>query len=117
VTSIETLLDLETITVDELIGWLKPLEERINRSSKKSIATLNLTKGWTGGARDIAPQGVGQWRLKTLKGVVIERQQSQARPRQGSWLGRSVETVVVATLANVVLRMLVTVVAHLAATS
>jgi hypothetical protein len=31
-TSIETLCDLDMITVDELIGRLKPSEERINRS-------------------------------------------------------------------------------------
>jgi hypothetical protein len=30
-TSIETLVDWETITIDELIGRLKPSEERINR--------------------------------------------------------------------------------------
>jgi hypothetical protein len=41
---IETLLDLETITVDELIGWLKPSEERINRNGGKSITSLNLTE-------------------------------------------------------------------------
>jgi hypothetical protein len=39
---IETLLDLKTITVDELIGWLKPSEERINRNGGKSITSLNL---------------------------------------------------------------------------
>jgi hypothetical protein len=43
-TSIETLCDLDTITVDELIGWLKPSEERINRNNGKSIALLNLTE-------------------------------------------------------------------------
>jgi uncharacterized membrane protein YgcG len=41
-TSIETLCDLDTITVDELIRWLKPSEERINRNNGKSIASLNL---------------------------------------------------------------------------
>jgi hypothetical protein len=35
-TSIETLCDPDTITVDELIGRLKPLEERINRNNGKS---------------------------------------------------------------------------------
>jgi hypothetical protein len=35
---------LETITIDELIGCLKPSEERINRSSGKNIASLNLTE-------------------------------------------------------------------------
>jgi hypothetical protein len=43
-TSIETLCDLDTITVDELIGLLKPSEERINRNNGKSIASLNLTE-------------------------------------------------------------------------
>jgi hypothetical protein len=41
-TSIETLCDLDTIIVDELIGRLKPSEERINRNNGKSIASLNL---------------------------------------------------------------------------
>jgi hypothetical protein len=44
VTSIETLCDLDMITVDELIGRLKPSEERINRNNGKSIASLNLTE-------------------------------------------------------------------------
>jgi hypothetical protein len=43
-TSIETLCDLDTITVDELIGRLKPSEEQINRNNGKSIASLNLTE-------------------------------------------------------------------------
>jgi hypothetical protein len=43
-TSIETLCDLDTITVDELIGRLKPSEERINRNQGKSVASLNLTE-------------------------------------------------------------------------
>jgi hypothetical protein len=38
------LCDLDTITVDELIGRLKPSEERINRNNGKSIASLNLTE-------------------------------------------------------------------------
>jgi transposase InsO family protein/ribosomal protein L15 len=42
--SIETLLDLESMSVDELIGRLKPSEERINRNAGKSIASLNLTE-------------------------------------------------------------------------
>jgi hypothetical protein len=41
---IETLCDLDTITVDELIGRLKQSEERINRNQGKSVASLNLTK-------------------------------------------------------------------------
>jgi hypothetical protein len=41
-TSIETLCDLDKITADELIGRLKPSEERINRNNGKSIASLNL---------------------------------------------------------------------------
>jgi hypothetical protein len=40
--SIETLLDLESMSIDELIGRLKPSEERINRNAGKSIASLNL---------------------------------------------------------------------------
>jgi hypothetical protein len=43
-TSIETLCDLDMIIVDELIGRLKPSEERINRNNGKSIASLNLTE-------------------------------------------------------------------------
>jgi hypothetical protein len=43
-TSIKTLCDLDTITVHELIGRLKPSEERINRNNGKSIASLNLTE-------------------------------------------------------------------------
>jgi hypothetical protein len=43
-TSIETLCDLDTHTVDELIGRLKPSEEQINRNNGKSIASLNLTE-------------------------------------------------------------------------
>jgi hypothetical protein len=42
--SIETLLDMESMLVDELIGRLKPSEERINRNAGKSIASLNLTE-------------------------------------------------------------------------
>jgi hypothetical protein len=41
---IETLLDMETIMVDELIGCLKPSEEQINRIARKSVARLNLTE-------------------------------------------------------------------------
>jgi hypothetical protein len=43
-TSIETLVDLETITVDELIGCLKLSEERINRGGGNMTASLNLTE-------------------------------------------------------------------------
>jgi hypothetical protein len=42
--SIETLLDMETLTVDKLIGRLKPTEERANRSSGNTVASLNLTE-------------------------------------------------------------------------
>jgi hypothetical protein len=42
--SIETLCDLDTITVDELIERLKPSEERINCNQGKSVASLNLTE-------------------------------------------------------------------------
>jgi hypothetical protein len=41
-TSIEMLADLETITVDELIGHLKPSEERINHGGSSVITSLNL---------------------------------------------------------------------------
>jgi hypothetical protein len=44
VASIETLLDLEATSVDELIGRLKPSEEWINRSARKIVAGLNLTE-------------------------------------------------------------------------
>jgi hypothetical protein len=40
----ETLLDLETISINELIGRLKPSEERINRSGGSAIVSLNLTE-------------------------------------------------------------------------
>jgi hypothetical protein len=43
-TSIETLLDLESISVDELVGRLKPTEERINRNGGGTIASLHLTE-------------------------------------------------------------------------
>jgi hypothetical protein len=39
--SIETL---ETVTVDELVGRLKPLEERINLNGGGAITSLNLTE-------------------------------------------------------------------------
>jgi uncharacterized membrane protein YgcG len=42
--SIETLLDLGDISLDELIGRLKPVEEKMNRSDKESVARLNLTE-------------------------------------------------------------------------
>jgi hypothetical protein len=42
--SIETLLDLESISVDELVGRLKPTEERINRNGGRTIASLHLTE-------------------------------------------------------------------------
>jgi uncharacterized membrane protein YgcG len=42
--SIETLLDLADVTLDELIGWLKPVEEKMNRDHKESVAKLNLTE-------------------------------------------------------------------------
>jgi hypothetical protein len=42
--SIDALLDMETITIDELVGCLKPSEERINRSAEEKVAGLNLTE-------------------------------------------------------------------------
>jgi hypothetical protein len=39
---IETLLDLETITVHELIDRFKPSEERINRNGGNTMVALNL---------------------------------------------------------------------------
>jgi hypothetical protein len=36
------LVDMDTITVDELIGRLKPSEERINRGGSSTITSLNL---------------------------------------------------------------------------
>jgi hypothetical protein len=41
---IETLLDLEILMVDELIGRLKPTEEWINRNNGNMVASLNLTE-------------------------------------------------------------------------
>jgi hypothetical protein len=43
-TSIEMLLDLEMVTDDELVGCLKPSEERINRNGGGTVASLNITK-------------------------------------------------------------------------
>jgi hypothetical protein len=40
--SIETLLDLANVSLDELIGRLKPVEEKMNRGDKESLAKLNL---------------------------------------------------------------------------
>jgi hypothetical protein len=42
--SIETLLDLSDVSLDELIGWLKPVEQKMNRGEKDSLAKLNLTE-------------------------------------------------------------------------
>jgi hypothetical protein len=42
--SIETLLDLADILLDELIGRLKPVEEKMNCGDKGSVARLNLTE-------------------------------------------------------------------------
>jgi hypothetical protein len=44
VASIETLLGLETISFNELIGCLKPSEERINHNGGGVIVSLNLMK-------------------------------------------------------------------------
>jgi hypothetical protein len=43
-TSIETLLDLTDVSLDELIYRLKPVEEKMNRNDKGSVTTLNLTE-------------------------------------------------------------------------
>jgi hypothetical protein len=43
-TSIEMLVDLETITVDELIECLKLSKERINHDGGSAIVSLNLTE-------------------------------------------------------------------------
>jgi uncharacterized membrane protein YgcG len=43
-TSIETLLDLSDVSLDELIGRLKPMEEKMNRSEKDSLVRLSLTE-------------------------------------------------------------------------
>jgi hypothetical protein len=42
--SSETLLDLANVSLDEMIGRLKPVEEKMNRGDKESLAKLNLTK-------------------------------------------------------------------------
>jgi hypothetical protein len=42
--SIKTLLNLETVMVDELVGRLKPSEESINRNGGGAIVSRNLTK-------------------------------------------------------------------------
>jgi hypothetical protein len=42
--SIETLLDLADMSLDELIGRLKPVEEKMNHGDKDSVARLNLTE-------------------------------------------------------------------------
>jgi uncharacterized membrane protein YgcG len=41
-TSIETLLDLDDVSLDELIDQLKLVEEKMNRDDKESVARLNL---------------------------------------------------------------------------
>jgi hypothetical protein len=41
---IETLLNVESMMVDELIGRLKPMEERINLNGGNTAVILNLTK-------------------------------------------------------------------------
>jgi hypothetical protein len=38
------MLDLESMTVDELIGHLKPSEERMNRNNCNTVASLNLSE-------------------------------------------------------------------------
>jgi uncharacterized membrane protein YgcG len=38
------MLDLESMTVDELIGHLKPSEERMNRNNSNTVASLNLSE-------------------------------------------------------------------------
>jgi hypothetical protein len=43
VASIETLLDLADVSLDQLIGRLKPVEEKMNRGNEESLANLNLT--------------------------------------------------------------------------
>jgi hypothetical protein len=40
---IKTLQDVESMTIDELIGRLKPLKERINCNDMNTVASLNLT--------------------------------------------------------------------------
>jgi hypothetical protein len=59
-TSIEMLLDLETIMVDELIGRLKPSEERINCNGGNTIASQNLAEDELMGTTIIMLEGVRQ---------------------------------------------------------
>jgi hypothetical protein len=42
--STETPLDLSDVSLDELIGWLKPMVEKMNHDEKDSLAWLNLTE-------------------------------------------------------------------------
>jgi hypothetical protein len=58
--SIEMLLDLETIMVDELIGRLKPSEERINCNGGNTIASQNLAEDELMGTTIIMLEGVRQ---------------------------------------------------------
>jgi hypothetical protein len=44
IVSIETLLDLSDVSLDELIGRLKLVEEKMYRGEKESVAKLNLTE-------------------------------------------------------------------------
>jgi hypothetical protein len=40
--SIETVLDLVDVSLDELIGWLKWVEEKMNHDNRESMAKLDL---------------------------------------------------------------------------
>jgi hypothetical protein len=62
---IETLLDLETIMVDELISRLKPSEERINHGNDNMIASLNLMEdklvAWLSSCLKLSGGGGDDW--------------------------------------------------------
>jgi hypothetical protein len=95
--SIETLLDLEMIMVDELIGHLKPSEESINHNSCNTVVA------------QFDPRR-GHHRTTTSKGVVAGKAVDQAAVMQEV-------TEAAAKQVNVVARLLAAVVVALAAKS
>jgi hypothetical protein len=90
--SIETLLNLDDVSVEELIGRLKAMEEWHNLSGSNSTASLNLTEDELGRTpvvaaaadrrrwRQLEQWWLGHRRLETQEGVAIVKQQT------GPWL-------------------------------
>jgi hypothetical protein len=90
-TSIKTLCDLDMIIVDELIGWLKPSEERINRNQGKSVASLNLTEdelvAWFSSRLKMTGNGGGDRHKESSSGGG-KRDRGRGRGRGSSSVGR-----------------------------